>query len=164
MINDRNFTLQDLALAHRVMDMPEPLMWVHRDHGVVVGLIEGWIHDGVAEVDHMVLLPLAQHKLTVMGSMSRQATSALHARGLDVVIKIARSDPRYSALEAWAKRQQYVYYANNGEFDFYINPASKGISPDGQGKSTNPEAAPRRSRKPGRQRRGEGSGGCRSDR
>lgn len=147
MLNDRSFTLQDLALAHRVMNLPEPFMWVHRDYGIVVGLIEGWIHDGICEVDHMVVLPLAQRKMTVMMTMSREATQALHERGLDVVVKISLEDTR-SGLRAWAKRCKYVWCAANAEFDFYINPASKGLTPDGQGQSSIPEQAPRSPRQP----------------
>lgn len=125
---DRDFTLKDLALAHRVMGLPEPLVWVHRDHGIVVGMIEGWITGRICEIDHMVVLPLTPRKLTTMMTMSRECTAALHARGLDVVIKIAIDDER-SGLRAWAKRQKYVPYGIDEKFEWYIS--RKDIPSDG---------------------------------
>lgn len=122
-------TLGQIAAIHREMGLPEPFIWVHREDGFIAGVIEGWIEDGVNAVDHMIVLPSAKNRLRTLLKMSTEATKACHARGLDVVIKIALEDPRRHGLEAWAKRQNYEWYAYDGQFSWYIN--RKESSPNG---------------------------------
>ncbi len=122
--------LMHLEHIHAEVGLPEPFVWVHHEGWFVAGLIEGWIQDGFCAVDHLIVRPTAKRKFHTMMQMSRDATRAVHARGLDAVIKIRTSDKRFDALESWAKRCGYGPYARTDDFQWYIN--RKDTSSDGQ--------------------------------
>jgi hypothetical protein len=121
-INDRDLTLSQLVRIHYDMKLPEPIVWVHREDGMIAGLIEGWIQNGVAAVDHMIVLPTAKRKFHVMMTMSRACTKVLHSRGFDVVIKIGHEERVHRpGLVAWATRCGYTEYHFDGAWHWYIN-------------------------------------------
>jgi len=115
-------SLLDLESIYRRMKLPEPLVYVYEDEG----LITGYIHpdQGTAHVEHMIVLPEARRKFHTMMAMSRDCTALLHARGLDVILKILNDDPR-TGLRAWAKRMQYETYLTDSDAVWYVNRAPR---------------------------------------
>jgi hypothetical protein len=125
-------SLEELQWVHDLMGLPEPLVYVHLDSAAPVGMISGWIYkdQGQAWVEHMIVLPYADHKFRVMMAMSRECTRLLHERGLDVVLKILKSDPR-TGLHAWAKRMKYLPYTEDHDSTWFIS-RREDIPADGQ--------------------------------
>ncbi len=114
-------SLARLQSIHRQMGLPEPFVYCHLEDGAIVGVIEGWIQDGVCAVDHLIVLP-SKHRLSTLLRMSREATRLLHQRGLDVVIKIGHEDGALrTGLHAWAKRCGFTEYHFDGAFHWLVN-------------------------------------------
>ena len=114
-------TLPQLEAISRTLDLAEPFVWGQVEAGGLVGLLTGWIHDGVTEVEHVILLPACRRRFGMLMRMAREATAACHACGLDVVLKIAKDDPRRRGLAATAVRHGYAWYAEDAEVDWYVS-------------------------------------------
>ncbi len=137
-------TGKEVLSVFRTMQMPEPFLFPWRDAqtGQVLGLIAGNVVPGPPrrlEVDHMVVLPHAPRKLSVMMQMSEAATQAAFRDGCEyIAVTIFKNNPRASGLRAWAKKMRYQFWTSSEEAEWYVRQACHERTPnDGQeGRST----------------------------
>ena len=123
-------SLAYLQWLHAQHGLPEPFIYGHREDGRIVGVIEGWIHGDFVAIEHLIVVPSAPHKFRTMMAMSREATRLLRERGLEIALKILKTDER-TGLRAWALRCNYLPYAEDQEARWYrYTPPER--NPDGK--------------------------------
>lgn len=119
----------------------DALAYGWKEYNMLAGLITGWIDDmppfigKSAYLEHIIVLPEAKKKLTVMHSMPAAIAALLRDKGVNrIFLSINHSDPRRARLGVWASWCNYTRYAVADSKDWYILPlTSQGWSTNGKG-------------------------------